>query len=71
MTIHWNSVEQYFTVVLLAVFLFFNFTQFIILENISVLDFALSGLNGLRLLKVSSHIMMLHASKDWTWHDKL
>ena len=27
--------------------LFFNFTQFVILENVSVLDFALSGLRGM------------------------
>ena len=42
MTIYWKAGEQYFTVVLL-VFL----TQFVILENLSVLDLALLGLNGL------------------------
>ena len=37
MTIHWKAVEQYFTVAL------FNFNQFVILENLLVLDLALSG----------------------------
>ena len=43
MTIHWKAVEQYFTVLL------FDFTQFVILENLSVLDLALSGVEGLRV----------------------
>ena len=38
MTIHWKAVEQYFTAVL---FVFFNFTQCVILENLSILDLAL------------------------------
>ena len=38
MTIHWKAVEQYFTVVLFG----FNFPQFVILENLSVLDLALA-----------------------------
>ena len=42
MTIHWKAVEQYFTVVLL----FFGFTQFGIVVNLSVLDLALSGVKG-------------------------
>ena len=44
MTIHWNTVEQYFTVVLF-VFKFYTrfYTQFVILENLSILDLALSG----------------------------
>ena len=41
MTIHWKALEQYFTVLL------FVFTQFVILENLSVLDLALSGMKGL------------------------
>ena len=41
MTIHWKAVEQHFTVVL-----FFNFTQFVILENLSILDLALLGVKG-------------------------
>ena len=43
MTIHWKAVEQYFTAVL---FVFFNFTQFVIFENLSILDLALSGIKG-------------------------
>ena len=38
MTIHWKVVEQYFTVVLFL----FNFTKFVILEILSVLDLAQS-----------------------------
>ena len=41
-TIHWKAVEQYFTVVL------FNFTQFVILENLSTLDLAMSVVKGLK-----------------------
>ena len=41
MTIHWKAVEQYFTVVL------FVFTQFVILDNLSIYDLALSGVKGL------------------------
>ena len=37
MTTHWKAAEQYFTV-----------TVTIILENLSVLDFALSGMQGSR-----------------------
>ena len=43
MTIHWKAVEQYITVVL-----FFNLTQFVTLENLSVLDLALSGVKGIK-----------------------
>ena len=43
-TIHWTAGEQYFTLVL---FVTFNFTQFLILENLSVLDLALSGVKRL------------------------
>ena len=42
MTIHFKAVEQYFPVEL-----FFNFIQFEFLENLSVLDLALSGVKGL------------------------
>ena len=45
MTIDWKAVAQYFTVVLIV----FNFIQFVILENLSTLDLALSGVNGLKL----------------------
>ena len=45
MTIHWKAVEQYFTVVLI-----FNFTKFVILENLSILDLALRGVKGLKNL---------------------
>ena len=44
MTIHWKAAEKYFTVVLLV----FNFTQLVILENLSILDLTLSGVKGLR-----------------------
>ena len=40
MTIHWKAVEQYFTV-------FFNFTRFVILDNLSILDLVLSGVKRL------------------------
>ena len=42
MTIHLKAVKQYFTTVLLFC-LFFNFTPFVILEN---LDLPLSGMKG-------------------------
>ena len=42
MTIYWKAVEQCFT-------LFFNFSQFVILENLSVLDLALSEVKGLMI----------------------
>ena len=38
MTIHWKPVEQNFTLLL-------NLTQFVILENLSVMDLALSGVS--------------------------
>ena len=48
MTIHWKAVEHYFAVVLfVCLFFFFNFTQFVILENLSILDLALSGVKWL------------------------
>ena len=43
MTIHWTAVEQYFTVVLFV----FNFTQFVMLENLSIMDLPLSEVKGL------------------------
>ena len=43
MTIHWKAVEQYFTVVLRCFFFLVTFTQFEILENLSILDMAPSG----------------------------
>ena len=39
-----EAVEQYFTVVLFCDVVFFNFTQFVISENLSILDLALSGI---------------------------
>ena len=52
MTIHWKAVEQYFNVVL-GLF-FFSFTQFVILDNLSIWDLALSGVKGLNaLIKVN------------------
>ena len=44
LAIHWKAVEQYLTVVLFA---FFNFTKFVNLENLSILDLALSRGTGL------------------------
>ena len=41
MTIHWKVAEQYFAVVC-----FFNIPRFVLLENVSILDLALSGVNG-------------------------
>ena len=41
MTSHWKAVGQYLT------FLFFNFTQFAIFQNLSILDLAPSGVKGL------------------------
>ena len=41
MTTHWKAVEQCFTAVV------FSFTQFVNLENLSVLDLALSPVMGL------------------------
>ena len=38
MTLPWNAVEQWS--------LFFDFTQFVILENLSVLELVLSGGKG-------------------------
>ena len=53
MTIHWKDVERYFTVVL-GLF-FFSFTQFVILDNLSIWDLALSGVKGLNtLIKVNT-----------------
>ena len=49
MTIHWKAVEQYFTVVL---FVFLNFTQVVILNNLSIFDLGLSGMKGLTNKKV-------------------
>ena len=44
MTLHWKAVEQYFTVVSC---LFFDFAQYIILENLPILDSTLSGMKSL------------------------
>ena len=46
MTSHWKAVEQYFTVV---VSYFLIFSQVVILEKLSILDLALSGMKGLML----------------------
>ena len=46
MTIHWKAVEQYFTVVLFLFQTVCNFTK-----KFSNLDYALSGVKGLRCLK--------------------
>ena len=61
MTIHWRVVEQYFTVVLC---LFFNFTRFIILEHLSVLDLALSGVKGFILKLTSSNLLKAFLLKE-------
>ena len=42
-TIHWKAIEKYFIGVLFA----FNFTKFVFLENLSILDLALPGVKGL------------------------
>ena len=51
-------MEQYFTVELFV----FNFTQFVILENLSILDLALLGVKGLKRLK--SFIFLFVASME-------
>ena len=40
MTMRWKAVEQYCTMFV------FSFAQFIILENLSILDLALLGVKG-------------------------
>ena len=52
MTNHWKGVEQYFTVL-------FNFNQFVILENLSVSDLAVSGAKEKRLLLIMRGIVIL------------
>ena len=65
-TIRWTAVKQCFTVVL-----FFVFTQFVILENVSILDLALSGVKGLSLFntnRLSWYLMLrtkLRATQSW------
>ena len=59
MTTHWKGVEQYFTVVL-------NFTEFVILENLSISDLALAGVKG-RFKKIiikSNHFFFSNVSKN-------
>ena len=58
MTIHWKTDEQFFTVMCLtipwkAVELYY-LTQFVILENLSILELARSGVNGLIELEGST-----------------
>ena len=59
MTIHWKVVERYFTVVLFV----FSLTNFIILEKLSILELALSGVKGLRcsedvMFRLAFHTML-------------
>ena len=49
-TIHWKAVGQYFTLEL-GLFFFFSFTQFVILDNLSIWDLALSRVKGLNALR--------------------
>ena len=44
--------------------LFFNFTQFVILENVSVLDLALSGVKGLNYYKAQNWFLEGHFRHD-------
>ena len=46
-TIHWKAVEQSFTVVL---FVCFDFTQVVILKNLSILVLALSAVKGFKIV---------------------
>ena len=46
---NWKAVEEYFTLMLLV----FQFTQSVILQNLSVLDLALSGMKRLSICNVS------------------
>ena len=50
MTTHWKAVEQNFTVVLF----FFLFYPVVILENLSLLDLALSRVKGLKVLNIKA-----------------
>ena len=58
MTIHWKAVEQYCG----AVCLFVNFTQFETMENLSVLDSALSEVKGLNNHFRSANFLQLNPS---------
>ena len=51
---HWKADEQYFNVVLFV----FQCTQSVILENLSILDFALSGEKGFNLLPYFSGLVI-------------
>ena len=51
MTIHWKTVEQYFTVA--------KFVNLKILSNLSILDLALSGVKGLNSMQFGSHYIFL------------
>ena len=55
MTIHRKDVEVYFTVVLLI----FNLPQFVILQNVSILDFTLSGVKRLITIDVNCFIVII------------
>ena len=57
---HWKAVELYFTVV----FCFFNPTQFVILEDLSILDLALSGERKLMCFSSYAHVSCGGANKS-------
>ena len=54
MTIHWKAVEQYFAVGIFGL----NYTQFVILENLSIFDLALSGVKGVINNTREGHFIM-------------
>ena len=65
MTIHSKAIEQCFTV------LCFNFTQFVILKNVSVLDLALSGVKGFNGCSHTYVRASLSPSASWYWGTEL
>ena len=66
MTIYWKAVIS----TLLWCSLFSNITQFVILENLSVLDLALSGVKGLKVqiyqfwTKVNCTVYAINSAAD-------
>ena len=49
-TLHWKAVEQYFTVVLFVI------------QNLLILDLALSGVNGLKSPLIAKQLAHLNGS---------
>ena len=58
----WKVVEQYYY--LLWFCSFFKFPWFVIFENLSILDLALSGMKGLNPLKRQIHVFYVSISSN-------